>query len=216
MRVGGRLNNSFYDFDTKHPILLSSKHHLAELIFRQYHIWLMHAGPQLLLATLRHKFWVIGGRNLARKTVQRCIKCCRFSGRIIQPIMGNLPEQRLHAEFPFTNTAVDYAGPVMILNRKGRGSRTMKSYLCIFVCLAVKAVHIELVTDLSNNSARIIISENNYCQLQKKAINKNRSKHQQQEAPSFWLNQLKTTRRKIKILQSNLLRSQRRNQNLQS
>ncbi|XP_045504751.1 uncharacterized protein LOC123701362 isoform X1 [Colias croceus] len=152
MRVGGRLNNSFYDFDTKHPILLSSKHHLAELIFRQYHIWLMHAGPQLLLATLRHKFWVIGGRNLARKTVQRCIKCCRFSGRIIQPIMGNLPEQRLHAEFPFTNTAVDYAGPVMILNRKGRGSRTMKSYLCIFVCLAVKAVHIELVTDLSSES----------------------------------------------------------------
>lgn len=69
---------------------------------------------------------------------------------------------------------------------------------------------------LTDDSARIIISEHNYCQLQKKAINKNKSNHQQREVPSFWINQLKTTRRKIKILQSNLMRSQKRNQNLKS
>lgn len=152
VRVGGRLSNSFYDFDTKHPILLHSSHHVATLLYRHYHIILMHAGPQLLLATSRHKFWVIGGRNLARKTVHKCIKCCRFSGKIRQPIMGDLPEQRFHTDFPFLNTAVDYAGPVMILNRKGRGSRLIKSYLCIFVCMAIKAVHIELVTDLSSET----------------------------------------------------------------
>lgn len=152
LRVGGRLSNSYYDFDTKHPILLHSSHHVSTLLFKYYHIILMHAGPQLILSTSRHKFWIISGRNLARKVVHSCIKCCRFSGKVRQPIMGNLPKERLHAEFPFSSTAVDYAGPVMILNRKGRGSRLIKSYLCIFVCMAVKAVHIELVTDLSSDT----------------------------------------------------------------
>lgn len=152
LRVGGRLSNSFYDFDTKHPILLPSAHHLTLLLLRHYHFILLHAGPQLLLATIRHKFWILGGRNLARKVVHGCTKCCRFSGKVKQPIMGNLPPQRLHADFPFINTAVDYAGPVMILNRKGRGSQLIKSYLCIFICMAIKAVHIELVTDMTSET----------------------------------------------------------------
>lgn len=50
---------------------------------------------------------------------------------------------------PFLHCSVDYAGPVMIANRKGRGCQLIKSYLCIFVCLATKAVHLELVTDLT-------------------------------------------------------------------
>lgn len=152
MRVGGRLSNSYYDYDVKHPILLHSSHHVTTLLLSHYHTLSMHCGPQLLLSITRHKFWIIGGRNLARKTVHRCVKCCRFSGKTHQPIMGNLPKQRLYADFPFSNTAVDYAGPVMIVNRKGRGSRLIKAYLCIFVCLAVKAVHIELVTDLSSDT----------------------------------------------------------------
>lgn len=112
----------------------------------------MHAGPQLLLANLRHKYWAIGGRSLARKTTHDCITCCRFSGHSPQPIMGNLPEERLHAEFVFTNTAVDYAGLVLIASKGGRGCSLLKSYICVFVCLAVRAVHIELVTNLSTQA----------------------------------------------------------------
>ncbi|CAG5036953.1 unnamed protein product [Parnassius apollo] len=67
----------------------------------------------------------------------------------------------------------------------------------------------------TDNSARIN-SEHNYCRLQKKAIHKNNNNCQQQEWPSFWLNQLKTTRRKIKVLQSNLIRSQKKNKTFQS
>lgn len=60
----------------------------------------MHAGPQLLFAASRHKFWVIGGNNFVKKTVQKCFKCCRFSGKIRQQIIGDLLEQRFHADFP--------------------------------------------------------------------------------------------------------------------
>lgn len=151
MRVGGRLSNSNYSYDTKHPIILHSKHHITYLLTQHYHKMSMHAGSQLMLAMLRQRFWIIGGRNLTRKIARTCVTCCRFNSKGIQPIMGDLPNERLHADFPFQNTAVDYAGPILIADRKGRGCKLIKSYICVFVCLAVRAVHIELVTDLSTD-----------------------------------------------------------------
>lgn len=152
IRVGGRLNNSFYDFNIKHPILLSSSHTICILLFNMFHLRLLHAGPQLLLATVRHHYYPIGGRNLAKKVTHQCVKCCRIKANTIQPIMGNLPEQRLHLEFPFLDTGVDYAGPIMIADRKGRGCRLNKCFICVFVCLATRAIHLELVSDLTKEA----------------------------------------------------------------
>lgn len=152
IRVGGRLDNSLYEYNVKHPILLCSKHHLTQLIFEMLHRKLLHAGPQLLLATVRQNYWPLGGTNLAKAVVRRCIKCFRYKCKIVQPIMGQLPTSRTNLEFPFLNLTVDYAGPVLIADRKGRGCRLIKSYICIFVCLAVKAVHIELVTELTKEA----------------------------------------------------------------
>ncbi|XP_063545181.1 uncharacterized protein LOC134753270 [Cydia strobilella] len=150
IRVGGRLSNSNYDYDTKHPILLHASHHITKTLVQHYHKIHLHAGPQLLLSMLRHKFWIISGRNLCRKITHDCLTCLRFSGRTYQPIMSPLPAQRLHADHPFTHTATDYAGPILILNRKGRGAQLIKAYIVVFVCLAVRAVHLELVTDLTS------------------------------------------------------------------
>lgn len=152
IRVGGRLSNSFYDYDVKHPILLSSSHIICKLLFNTFHLRLLHPGPQLLLATIRHHFYPIGGRNLAKKVTHQCVRCCRIKASTIQPMMGNLPEQRLHLEFPFLDSGVDYAGPVMIADRKGRGCRLIKAFICVFVCLATRAVHLELVSDLTKEA----------------------------------------------------------------
>ncbi|XP_028173713.1 uncharacterized protein LOC114362479 [Ostrinia furnacalis] len=66
--------------------------------------------------------------------------------------MGNLPNSRLHLEYPFLETGVDYAGPVLIADRKGRGCKLVKCYICVFVCLATKALHLELVSDLTKEA----------------------------------------------------------------
>ncbi|XP_050684778.1 uncharacterized protein LOC126979511 isoform X3 [Leptidea sinapis] len=152
IRVGGRLHSSFYDYNVKHPVLLCSSNRICNLIFQMFHHKLFHAGPQLLLASIRHHYWPIGGRNLARKTTHQCVKCSRIKANTIQPIMGNLPVQRLHLEFPFLDTGVDYAGPIMIADRKGRGCRLVKSFICVFVCLATRAVHLELVSDMTKEA----------------------------------------------------------------
>lgn len=153
IRVGGRIENSpLFTYDKKHPILLCGKHHFTVLLFRFEHKQMLHAAPQLLLFTIRETWWPIGGRNLTRKIVHSCIKCARLRGNIATPIMGNLPKERLEPGFPFMISGVDYFGPVLILNRKGRGAKTQKAYVCLFICFSTRAVHLELVTDLSSDS----------------------------------------------------------------
>lgn len=152
IRVGGRLYNSTsFDYNKKHPILLSSKHYLSELLVRYEHLRLLHAGSQLVLSCMREDWWLLGARNLIRKIVHECVTCRRMRGKTLTPIMGNLPSQRLEPGFPFIRTGVDYAGPIMILNKKGRGARLVKGYICLFICFLTRAVHLELVTSLSAN-----------------------------------------------------------------
>lgn len=153
IRVGGRLNNSLeFNYNKKHPILISCKHHFTVTLFRCEHNKLLHAAPQLLLYTLREKRWPLGGRNLARKVFHDCVLCARLRGKTPQPIMGDLPPERLHPGYPFIHCGVDYAGPVLILNRKGKGAKTVKAYICLFVCFTTRAVHLELVSDLTTDA----------------------------------------------------------------
>ncbi|XP_050293738.1 uncharacterized protein LOC126734245 [Anthonomus grandis grandis] len=151
IRVGGRLRHSCYSMDKKHPMLLPSKHHFTYLVFKHEHFNSFHCSPQLLLARVREKFWPVSGRNIAKKVVRECILCFKFKPRFISHLMGDLPKTRVSAKGPFVDVGVDYAGPFLYKDRKGRGCRTFKCYLCVFVCLTVKAVHLELVTDLSTN-----------------------------------------------------------------
>lgn len=152
IRVGGRLSNSpHFNLNKKHPILLCSKHRFTYLLFNYEHKRLLHGGPQLLLACVREAWWPLGGRNLARKVVRECVKCTRLKGKTIQPQMGNLPAERLEPGFPFKRCGVDYAGPIMILNRKGRGAKLTKAYISLFICLCTRSIHLELVTSLTTS-----------------------------------------------------------------
>lgn len=149
LRVGGRLKHSNLNFNAKHPLLLHSKHRLTKLIFEHEHRKLLHAGPQLLLNTIRQTYWPIAGMNLAKRTVRSCVVCFKFKPKFITNFMGDLPEHRVTAMTPFYVTGIDYAGPFFVKDRKGRGCKVTKAYVCLFICFAVKAIHLELVTDLS-------------------------------------------------------------------
>ncbi|GFX62362.1 integrase catalytic domain-containing protein [Trichonephila clavipes] len=59
IRLGGRLKNSILADSQKHPILLLKTDHIVNLIISDYHLKLLHAGPQLLQAVLREKFWIL-------------------------------------------------------------------------------------------------------------------------------------------------------------
>jgi len=64
--------------------------------------------------------------------------------------MGDLPPARLEVGRPFIKSGVDYAGPLTIKSWKGRGAKSYKAYIALFVCLTTKAIHLELVSDLTS------------------------------------------------------------------
>lgn len=67
--------------------------------------------------------------------------------------MGNLPAARVSsAVVQFLEVGIDYAGPFFCKDRQVRGEKRFKCYMCSFICLTVKAVHLELVTDLSTQA----------------------------------------------------------------
>ncbi|XP_062534520.1 uncharacterized protein LOC134203653 [Armigeres subalbatus] len=149
IRVGGRLNNSEESENTKHPVVLPARHLLTRMILRHFHERLLHAGPQLLLGTVRLRFWPLGGRNVAREVVHQCIKCFRTKPTTMQQFMGELPSPRVSVSRPFMKTGVDYFGPVYIRSAPRRAA--VKAYVSVFVCFCTKAIHLELVSDLSTD-----------------------------------------------------------------
>ena len=62
--------------------------------------------------------------------------------------MADLPEERLDASTAFTNVGVDCFGPSIV--KVGR--RNEKRWCCLFTCLTMKAVHVEVAPQLDTDS----------------------------------------------------------------
>jgi hypothetical protein len=66
--------------------------------------------------------------------------------------MGNLPKNRVQLKFPFYNAGVDYCGLFYVKSGLVRSRKITKSYAAVFVFLATKAIHLELVSDMTTKA----------------------------------------------------------------
>ena len=152
IRVGGRLANATINYDTKHQMLLPYDHHFTRTLFIHTHIQQFHAGPQLLLSTIRNQFWPIKGKHIAHNTYRNCILCSKFRPSTLHQLMGNLPANRVTPDRPFSTTGVDLSGPYNIKQKYQRKDTQMKAYIANFVCFVTKGTHLEIVLDLTAES----------------------------------------------------------------
>ena len=152
LRVGGRERHSMRSYDVKHPLIIHSRHPLVRILIVSEHTRLLHAGPTLLSASLSSRFHIIRGRSVIRSVTRNCVICRRKSARPRPPLMGQLPPARVTPDIVFSNVGVDYAGPVLIKLGAVRRPTVIKAYIAVFVSLSVKAVHLELVSNLSTEA----------------------------------------------------------------
>ncbi|KAJ0169553.1 hypothetical protein K1T71_014738 [Dendrolimus kikuchii] len=167
LRVGGRLEKASLSEGQKHPLLLPKKSNLTDLVITDAHSKTLHGGPQLMLAYLRSRYCILGAKDLVKRHVRTCVKCVRFSAKTTTPLMGQLPSPRVTPSRPFSNSGVDFAGPINVRISKGRGQHAYKGYICLFVCMATKAIHIEVVSDLTTQgflaAFKRFVSRRGYC-----------------------------------------------------
>lgn len=149
LRVGGRLRHANLAYDKKHPILLPKRHILTDLIVKHSHEYLLHASSQLVQSFIQEHYWILGARDVIRHFIRKCVKCCKIRASVTNQMMSDLPSSRISPAPTFLKCGVDYAGPFQIKAIKGRGSKSFKAYIALFVCFVTRAIHLELVTDLS-------------------------------------------------------------------
>ncbi|XP_061393352.1 uncharacterized protein LOC133328855 [Musca vetustissima] len=151
MRLNGRLVKSdTLTLAEKYPIILPYSCRFTRLLVEYVHAKSVHGGNQLMLRLIRMEYWIPRVKVLIRTAISRCKVCLLEMHRPCNQIMGALPPERTSVTRAFTNTGVDFAGPFDIKSFTGRACRITKGYVCVFVCFATKAVHLEAASDLSS------------------------------------------------------------------
>ena len=109
-----------------------------------------------ILSTTYH---ILGAKALTKQISKGCVKCQRFYARTTDQLMGQLPPCRATPAPAFTTTGADFAGPFTL--RKGHTRRPVwiQGYVCLFVCLTTKSVHLELVMDLTSEALLAALAE---------------------------------------------------------
>ena len=133
-------------------MILHGNHHLTKLLVRSEHIRLLHAGPTLVLSSLSRRFHILRMKIAVRSIIRQCTICRRYSARPSPQMLGQLPSERVTPGAVFQKVGIDYAGPLQVEYGMVRKPVVVKAYICIFVSLAVKAVHLEAVSDLTSES----------------------------------------------------------------
>ena len=150
-RCGGRLANAEVPVAVKYPILLSRHHPLTTLVVQEAHKRVHHNGVKETLTEVRQKFWIPKGRSVVRYLIHHCVLCRRFEGAPCKgPPPPPLPVFRLKEEPAFSYSGVDFAGPLIV--RAEGAMQSQKVWICLFTCLVTRAVHLDVVTDMSTHS----------------------------------------------------------------
>ena len=151
IRVGGRLEKAALTSDQKHPVILHYSDHLTKLICRQAHLDHLHVGHRALLGILSLQFHIVGAKQLTKGISRACVRCRKTYARTATQVMGQLPASRVIPISPFHHTGADYMGPLKIKRGYTCKTSSIDVYVCVFVCMATKAVHLEMVLNLTTS-----------------------------------------------------------------
>ena len=146
LRARTRLRDAVVSDSVKYPVLLSKDHHVTQLLIKETHLRLCHAGVRQVLSSLREFYWIPHGRRTVAKVVKSCFNCRKESAAFYPiPDPPPMPDFRLAKVEAFDHVGLDHCGPFHL--KEGR--KIEKVYILILTCAVSRAVHLELVRDMS-------------------------------------------------------------------
>ena len=108
-----------------------------------------HAGLNSTVTALRQMYWIPAIRVFIKKLLRKCVICTRLTGRPYKALdPPPLPEAQIANPTPFSVCGVDFTGAPYV--REGETER--KVYICRFTCATTRALHLEVVLDMTVES----------------------------------------------------------------
>ncbi|XP_049300463.1 uncharacterized protein LOC125774090 [Anopheles funestus] len=150
IHITGRLENA-RDPALKSPILVPKAHPFARVIIQHLHEHHYHAGLSIVMNAFRETYWMRDLRRTVQGVLRKCVICARARPCLLSQKMGQLPAERVTESYTFYNTGIDLCGPFDV-QPSIRSRAKLSVYACIFVCMATKAIHIEVVENQSTDA----------------------------------------------------------------
>lgn len=148
IRMSSRAQKANISYAARNPVILPNKHPLVDALVIHYHEKNFHLGENLTISDIRERAWIIDIRSAVQRVKRNCQHCKNRRAKPVMPLMGELPFHRVDFGVkPFTHVGLDAFGPYAV--KFGRGS--IKRYGLIFTCLTYRAVHIEVLNDMSTD-----------------------------------------------------------------
>jgi len=144
----GRLENcSYFDFETKNPILLPKNSVLTTLLMDDVHKRCQHLGVGTTLTSLRKMgYWIPKSRIVVKSALSKCVTCQKINSLAFRyPVTNDYITDKVNFISPYQHTAIDFTGNVWIK----LGDKLSKMYLLVFTCLNIRSIHLELLPDLT-------------------------------------------------------------------
>ena len=139
--------------ETTKPIILPKNSEVMIKYVLYLHAAQGHIGPGQMLYFLRRQFRLLGGKAEVRKILHLCTKRNCNKPIPLAQRLAPLPTTRMDGYTPWDSVAVDFFGPIGIKHwcqiKDCPHPTKEKSWGCIFTCMQTRAVHLELVTDMS-------------------------------------------------------------------
>ncbi|GFQ65433.1 integrase catalytic domain-containing protein, partial [Trichonephila clavata] len=145
LRITGRLLEADLCFGEKHPVILPRHCKFTELLVIREHERIGHCGVSATLTQLRKNYWIPKGRQLVKTIIRICLICKNYNAKPADQLSGQLPRDRITQSPPFQIVGIDFTGAILVKDNQ----ETHKSYVSLFTCAVTRAVHLELVSDMS-------------------------------------------------------------------
>ena len=151
LRLKGRFANSALEYERQHPIILRGRDScFTHLVILNAHQSVMYHGIEKTLAYVRRNYWIVRGRKTIKDILRKCVTCTKYQGVTAKPLLlPDLPDYRVnYLTHAFQATGLDFAGPLFVKE----GSKKTKAYILLLTCASSRAIHLELVPDMSVSS----------------------------------------------------------------
>jgi len=144
--VGARGNSSYQDLS----VIIPHKHPAALMVMERAHKKARHSGVYSTLAMCRQEFYIAQGSKMAKKVRNRCTECRLLDKQTLTQKMGRVPLVSLKPAPAFNVVQIDLFGP-WIARGEVQKRTSGKCWGVLFVCLASRAVHIEIIAGYSTD-----------------------------------------------------------------